>query len=226
MPEAKFTWSYSSLELFMQCPHKYYRLRIKKDVTEPPTDAIRYGLDVHKAAEDFIKDGTPIPEKFSFIEPALTKLRNYKGEHLCEYRMGLTRNLEPCSFYDKKVWWRGIADLIVLQGDTAKLVDYKTGKSSKYADTKQLEVLSLAIFRHFPQIKKVKGGLLFVVANEFVKDEYEADAGDVYWQRWLTNTARLEKAFEVNVWNPRPNFSCKSWCAVKDCVHNGRGSRY
>jgi len=226
MPEAKFTWSYSSLELFMQCPHKYYRLRIKKDVTEPPTDAIRYGLDVHKAAEDFIKDGTPIPEKFSFIEPALTKLRNYKGEHLCEHRMGLTRNLEPCSFYDKKVWWRGIADLIVLQGDTAKLVDYKTGKSSKYADTKQLELLSLAIFRHFPQIKKVKGGLLFVVANEFVKDEYEADAGDVYWQRWLTNTARLEKAFEVNVWNPRPNFSCKSWCAVKDCVHNGRGSRY
>jgi hypothetical protein len=181
-----------------------------------------YGLDVHKAAEDFIGKGTPIPEKYKFIEPSLLKLKAYEGEKLCEYRMGLTKNLEPCKFFDKGVWWRGVADLIILNGDSAKIVDYKTGKSSKHADTKQLEILSLAVFKHFPQVKRVKGGLLFVVANDFVKGDFDAGQTDVYWQRWLTNTAQLEKAFEVNVWNPRPNFTCKNWCPVKDCTHNGR----
>lgn len=222
MPEIKYTWSYSSLDLFNQCPHKYYRLKVKKDVKEPTSEHLIYGLDVHKAAEDYIKEGKPIPEKFSYLEPALNKLRAYKGEHLCEYRMGLTRNLQPCKFFDKQVWWRGIADLIVLQGDSAKIVDYKTGKSAKYADTKQLELLSLAVFKHFPKVRRVKGGLLFVVANEFVKDEYDVTQDKIYWQRWLTNTSRLEKSFETNVWNPRPNFTCGKWCPVKDCLHNGK----
>lgn len=219
---ASYTWSYSSLDLFNQCPHKYYRLKVKKDIKEPISDHLVYGLDVHKAAEDFIGKGTPIPEKYKFIEPALLKLKAYEGEKLCEYRMGLTKNLEPCKFFDKGVWWRGVADLIILNGDSAKIVDYKTGKSAKHADTKQLEILSLAVFKHFPQVKRVKGGLLFVVANDFVKNEYDAEQTDVYWQRWLTNTAQLEKAFEVNVWNPRPNFTCKNWCPVKDCTHNGK----
>jgi len=217
-----YTWSYSSLDLFNQCPHKYYRLKVKKDIKEPLSDHLVYGLDVHKAAEDFIGKGTPIPEKYKFLEPSLLKLKAYEGEKLCEYRMGLTKNLDPCKFFDKNVWWRGVADLIILNGDSAKIVDYKTGKSSKHADTKQLEILSLAVFKHFPQVKRVKGGLLFVVANDFVKGEFDAERTDVYWQRWLTNTAQLEKAFEVNVWNPRPNFTCKKWCPVKDCTHNGR----
>ena len=219
---ASYTWSYSSLDLFNQCPHKYYRLKVKKDIKEPLSDHLVYGLDVHKAAEDFIGKGTPIPEKYKFLEPSLLKLKAYEGEKLCEYRMGLTKNLDPCKFFDKNVWWRGVADLIIINGDSAKIVDYKTGKSSKHADTKQLEILSLAVFKHFPQVKRVKGGLLFVVANDFVKGEFDAERTDVYWQRWLTNTAQLEKAFEVNVWNPRPNFTCKKWCPVKDCTHNGR----
>jgi hypothetical protein len=78
------------------------------------------------------------------------------------------------------------------------------------------------VFKHFPQIKRVKGGLLFVVANEFVKGDFDADQSHIYWQRWLTGTAQLEKAFEVDVWNPRPNFTCRKWCPVKDCTHNGR----
>ncbi len=218
----QYNWSYSSLDLFNQCPHKYYRLKVKKDIKESPNEHLIYGLDVHKAAEEFIRDNKPIPEKFKFIEGPLIKLRNYAGEKLCEHKMGLNRKLEPCGFFDKDVWWRGIADLIILNGNSAKIVDYKTGKSSKHADTKQLELLALAVFRHFPQVKYVKGGLLFVVANAFVKSEYDAEQTDIYWQRWLTNTAQLEKAFEVNVWNPRPNFTCRKWCPVKDCTHNGR----
>jgi len=220
----KYSWSYSSLDLYKQCPHKYYRLRVVKDIVEPPTEHLSYGLEVHKAAEEYIRDGKPIPEKYGFIKEALDKLNAIEGEKLCEYRLGLTKGLEPCEFFAKDVWWRGIADLIILQEDKAYVVDYKTGKSAKYADPKQLELLSLALFKHFPQIKKVKGGLLFVVANEFIKADYEQEKEGVYWTRWIEDTNRLEKSIELNVWNPKLNFSCAKWCAVKDCVHNGKGS--
>jgi len=218
----KYTWSYSSINLFKQCPHKYYRLRIVKDIVEPVAEHLNYGLEVHKAAEDYLGKGTPIPEKYIFIKEHLDKLNLIKGEKLCEYKMGLTSNLEPCGFFDKDVWWRGVADLIIINGDRAYVIDYKTGKSSKYADTKQLELLSCALFKHFPEVKRVKGGLLFVVANDLVKDNFEADNEGVYWTKWLEDTQRLEAAIQNNVWNKKPNFSCRSWCSITDCEHNGK----
>ncbi len=218
----KYTWSYSSINLFKQCPHKYYRLRIVKDIVEPSAEHLNYGLEVHKAAEDYLGKGTPIPEKYIFIKEHLDKLNLIKGKKLCEYRMGLTSNLEPCGFFDKDVWWRGVADLIIINGDRAYVIDYKTGKSAKYADTKQLELLSCALFKHFPEVKKVKGGLLFVVANDLVKENFEVDNEGVYWTKWLEDTQRLEAAIQNNVWNKKPNFSCRSWCSITDCEHNGK----
>ena len=218
----KYTWSYSSINLFKQCPHKYYRLRIVKDIVEPSAEHLNYGLEVHKAAEDYLGKGTPIPEKYIFIKEQLDKLNLIKGEKLCEYRMGLTSNLEPCGFFDMDVWWRGVADLIIINSDRAYVIDYKTGKSAKYADTKQLELLSCALFKHFPEVKKVKGGLLFVVANDLVKENFEVDNEGVYWTKWLEDTQRLEAAIQNNVWNKKPNFSCRSWCSITDCEHNGK----
>ena len=218
----KYTWSYSSINLFKQCPHKYYRLRIIKDIVEPSAEHLNYGLEVHKAAEDYLGKGTPIPEKYIFIKEQLDKLNLIKGEKLCEYKMGLTSNLEPCGFFDKDVWWRGVADLIIINGNRAYVIDYKTGKSAKYADTKQLELLSCALFKHFPEVKKVKGGLLFLVANDLVKDDFEVDNEGVYWTKWLEDTQRLEAAIQNDVWNKKPNFSCRSWCSITDCEHNGK----
>jgi PD-(D/E)XK nuclease superfamily len=218
----KYNWSYSSLSLFKQCPHKYYRLRVVKDVTDPPAEHLNYGLEVHKAAEEYIRDGKPIPQKYAFVKPHLDKLNAIQGEKLCEEKLGLTRNIEPCGFFDKEVWWRGVADLIIINEDKAYIIDYKTGKSAKYADTQQLEILSLAVFKHFPQVKKVKGGLLFVVADDLIKANYEQDNQGVYWSKWLEDTQRLEAAILNDVWNKKPNFSCRAWCAVTDCEHNGR----
>jgi hypothetical protein len=222
MSDMKIKWSYSSLSLFNQCPKKYYHLRVAKDFVEPETEALTYGTKVHEAAEFYIRDGKPIPPEFAYMQEILDMLKNLPGEKLCEYEMGLTKNLEPCGFKDKDVWWRGIADLVIMDGDKAYLVDYKTGKSSKYADTKQLEILSLALFKHFPKLKKIKAGLLFVVAKDIVKANYTRETQEPYWVRWLQDTTQMELAHTNEVWNARPNFSCKNFCAVVSCVHNGK----
>ena len=215
-------WSYSSVDLFKLCPHKYYRLRIKKDVSDPPSDATALGVKVHKMAEDYMRDGTALPDTFKHLEPPLARLRAYEGDKFCEYKMGLTKNLEPCDFKDKHVWWRGIPDLLIINKDQARVVDYKTGKSAKFANTKQLEILSLAVFKHFPEVKKIKAALLFLVSKEFVPVEYEKETAQIRWTSWIDDVSKLEKSIELDVWNPKQNFTCKKYCPVLDCVYNGR----
>jgi len=216
-------WSFSSIKAFDQCPKKYYHLKVAKDYKEPLTDAITYGSEFHKAAELYIKEGVPLPPQFNYAKGALDNLNQLPGEKLCEYEMGLTENLDPCGFRDEQVWWRGIADLIILDREKgeARVLDYKTGKSAKYADTGQLELMALAIFKHFPEVRKVKAGLLFVIAKQFVKDNYNIDAAPTMWQKWLRDHDRMRFAYQTNVWNPRPSGLCKKHCVVVECPHNG-----
>ena len=50
-------WSYSSLKTFEQCPKKYYHLKVAKDVKDKGSSAMFYGNEVHKAAEQYMKEG-------------------------------------------------------------------------------------------------------------------------------------------------------------------------
>ena len=220
---SNYTWSYSSISLFQQCPRKYYRLRIVKDIVEPPQPHLDYGTAVHQAAEDYVCKDMSLDPKYGFMKPILDALKAMPGTKYCEYEMGLTKDFEPCKFRDKNVWFRGIADLLIIDGDSAHIVDYKTGKSSQYADTKQLELLALLTFKHFPEVQHIKAGLVFVVAEDLVKATYIHGIQEETWARWLPEIQRLEKAMETDVWNARPNFTCRKFCPVMDCEHNGKG---
>ena len=112
----------------------------------------------------------PLPGKFSFAQKMLDALKNKKGEKLCELKLGITEDLEPCGFFDSNVWFRGVADLIILDDDLAWVIDYKTGKSAKYADKGQLELMAMSVFKHYPQVKTVRAGLVFVISNDLVKE--------------------------------------------------------
>jgi hypothetical protein len=217
-------WSYSSLKKFKTCPKQYAEVKIFKNFTEPPfTEATLYGTNFHEAAEHYVRDGTPLPEAFNYVKPHLDALRAIPGEKLCEKKMGLTKALEPCAFDDPEVWCRGVADLLIVNREkgVARVVDYKTGRSAKYADTAQLELMALMVFKHFPEIRRVKGGLLFVVANDFKRAEYDVTQERNYWRTWMQDIHRLEQAMKTNVWNPNPSGLCKKHCVVLSCPHNG-----
>ena len=220
--QKSYTWSYSSLSLYKQCPHKFYRLKVVKDIKEPPSPVLSYGLAVHKAAEEHIRDGKPIPEKYAYMQSVLDSLKGLDGTKLCEIELGLTKDLKPCGFSAAGVWWRGVADLVVVQDSRMYLIDYKTSKSARYADDKQLEVLALGLFKRFPMVDKIKGALVFVVSNEIVRKTFDREDEVDLWPKWLADTKRLEQAHITDVWNPKPNFTCAKYCPVVDCLHNGR----
>lgn len=216
-------WSFSKLKAFDTCPKQFYHEKVLKEYPFVQTDAIIYGNEFHKACENYIGDKEPLPEKFMYVKDALDTLNGKRGIKLCEKKLGITADLEPCDFYDKRVWFRGIADLLIIDvtGDVAWVVDYKTGKSAKYADKGQLELMALSVFAHYPDISRVKAGLFFVVAKDLVKETYKNLDKATLWKKWMVNYARMETAFEADVWNPRPSGLCRRHCQVTECPHNG-----
>jgi len=222
------SWSYSSLKTFQQCPRKYYHLKIKKDVVDQGSSATLYGKQLHKAAEDYIKSDAPLPNQFEFVRTVLDSLNKIDGVKHCEHEMGLRYrdgNITPCGFNDEGYWWRGIADLLIVNKEkgVAHLVDYKTGKNSKYADTQQLDVLAVATFFHFPQVHTIKSALLFVVSNEFIQKKHTSDMIEDYLAPQQQHLARLEAAIQNDTWNPVASGLCR-FCPVTSCEHNTKGN--
>ena len=148
------------------------------------------------------------------------------SQRLCSTALLSIPPLKNTSKIADDVWWRGIADLVIIdeEEDLAWVIDYKTGKSARYADKGQLELMALAVFKFFPNIKTVRGGLLFVVSNELIKGNYVSlDQGHL-WEKWLGGYTKLETAFKNDVWNPNPSGLCRAHCLVLECEHNGRRS--
>lgn len=214
-------WSYSSIKTFDQCPKKYFHLKVIKDVKDIPGEAADYGTAVHEAAELFIKDGTPIPEKFAYMRPIMEPLAAKKGTKHTELRLGVRKTdtgYESTTFFAKDVWWRGIVDLLIVNGKTAYMIDYKTGKSAKYADMKQLDLMAGAIFVHYPEVQKIKSALAFVVSNEFPKKVHVREKLDQYFNVFNDQLDQLESAIDNGIWNAKTSPLC-GWCPVKSCEH-------
>jgi hypothetical protein len=211
-------WSYSSIKTFDQCAKKYFHLKVVKDVKDEPGEAADYGTAVHEAAELFVTNGTPIPEKFAFMRPIVEPLAKKKGTKYAEIKVGVTKELEPCGFFAKDVWYRGIADLLIIDGTKAWLVDYKTGKNAKYADMKQLDLLAGAIFIHYPEVEVINSALLYVVSQEMPRKIHHRQHLLTYMGVFDTQLDRLEAAKENGVWNANPSGLC-GWCPVETCEH-------
>ena len=216
-------WSYSALKTFQSCPKKYYHLKVLKDYRDTPSEQSIYGTEAHKAAELYIANGEDIPARFEFMRKHLDTLKNLEGTKYCELKCGLTKDLEPCDFFAKDVWLRAVIDLLIINEatSTARIVDYKFGKS-KNADLSQLQLMALVVFKMFPNIKKVKAGLLFCPEDKMIPTQYKVDEASDMWMQWLPEVARLEATYKHNVWNATPTGLCKAWCPVLSCPHNGR----
>ena len=217
---ANYTWSYSALSEFTKCPKKYYEIRVAQNFVVIPSDKMIYGTEVHKALEEYVKDGKELALNYLRFKGAVDELIAIPGDKYPEYEMALFKDKTPCAFDDPTRWVRGIVDLLIVDGDYAFIVDYKTG-SNRYPDPKQLRLMSLMTFAHFPQVNKIKAGLLFVMHNTFITEEYKREDIEKSWGKFEGPLSRLDKAFETNVWPCNPTPLC-GYCPVKTCdYHRG-----
>jgi len=68
-------WSFSGLKDFVNCPKQYHEVKVLQNFTKKVTEQMLYGTEVHKALEDYVRDGTPLAKNYErFHERQTTSL--------------------------------------------------------------------------------------------------------------------------------------------------------
>lgn len=97
---------------------------------------------------------------------------------------------------------------------------HNTGKSARFADTSQLELMAAMTMIHYPEVQTVHGMLCFVVANSVVKASYTREDLPTILSKWAGQADDVAQALAANVWNPTPSGLCR-FCPVSPdvCEH-------
>jgi hypothetical protein len=205
-------WTYSQLDSFESCPRKFYHAKVKRDFPEPPSVHTVWGNRVHEAFEVAIKDGTELPDDMKQWQGLATKLQNLPGSKLTEHKYAIDRDFKPTGWSD--AWSRGIADLVVLSGEKAAVLDFKTGKRKP---TEQLDLYANYVFHHHPEVNKVTTGFVWLRDKRIDWKPVDRSSISGTWQSLLPRVVKLESAYDRDSWPARPSGLCKGWCPVTSC---------
>ncbi len=211
--------SHSGLSKFETCPRQYYLTKVAKTVVEPATVHTDWGNVVHKALEDRIMHGTPLPEGMEQYEPIVLKLLGKRATVVAEQKLALTRNMEETDWDDPNAWVRVILDVVVGGGTSVYLADWKTGKV-KY-DHDQLDMGSLIYMAAHPKVQKVKSSYIWLKFGKVTTNEMRREDTPKAWEKLIGRIAKLEEAYETDVWLPKTSGLCRGWCPAgrANCPH-------
>jgi PD-(D/E)XK nuclease superfamily len=217
--------SHSSLDMHKKCPQQYHQVRIlKRFPYEPGPEAIR-GDKIHKALEEYGRDATPMPPEYAqFAKVVDDYVTPLAGTKYFEHQFDFTADGMPISNMD----WNnkaltGKADVLVVDGRKALVLDWKTGKAG-YPNTKQLERMAVFTMWKFIGVDTVVGVLAFIEHDGEPTTKGEPVVTKTYTRSQLPGLVATLKA-EMNAvqydlqkgyWEMRPSPLCP-WCPAKDC---------
>lgn len=211
--------SFSRSQIFEQCELRFERQYVIADVTDPGSDASRYGNRVHESFEGYLKSDTPLPPEQRVFLPLLDKVKKAPGDKHYEYHMAVRRDKTPCAWDDPDCWFRGIADFAVVNGILGTVGDWKTGKPKN--DSLQLMLMACLMFEHFPELISVSTAYIWLyhptaAAPAVVHNRWSlAD----YWAVFEEKAALIDAAVTAGVYRPKPSGLC-GWCPAYDtCTH-------
>jgi hypothetical protein len=220
--------SFTALDKFKNCPKAFYEIRVLKNFKDEQGEAALWGDQVHKQIEAFITHCVPMPETMGPIKDRvysalmhIGRLTEPEATIHAELKLALNTKVGPCDWFDKKVWARGIVDLIKIKGNEAWVVDWKTGKIKP--DSRQLKLFALMTFYHFGHVSKVHTIFEWLAHGGRTEEVYTSDQIPALWDEFMPDLIQYKDAFKNDEWPARKSGLCKEWCAVMSCKFNGRG---
>jgi len=213
--------SYSRLSTFENCPQQFDYLYVTKNVQVVESEAMAYGTRVHEALEMYAKsrDEKYLTRETRKWKSLIDRLLEKKGTHLYEYQMAVTPELEPCDWMAKDVWLRGIADVLVVDGDTAYCLDWKTGKVRD--NPTQLQLFACMVFLHFPEVRTVKTAFVWLKFDQVTDMIYKRSMFDPMWRNLMQRFDYAQETIDLGVFEAKPSGLCR-WCAARDICPYGR----
>lgn len=212
----RLSHSYSSIKQFENCPYRYFRQRIIKDVKDEGGEASRYGERIHTFLEQRLK-GADLPTEIKNYEPLCQSVEALAtgGELHIEKELVLTEELKPTGWWDADAWLRSKLDILVLKGGDAVVMDWKTGKRNP--DFFQMQMFAAQTFKHFPEVQRVKTSLVWLKDMKMDTEVYLREDMSGIWSDVLSRIRRIHDALESDNWPCRPSGLCR-FCPVRhDC---------
>lgn len=200
-------WSLSKAQTALTCPFRFDLKYVNKIKGKTPLkdSARKIGVAAHAALETVLggKDlkeamiKAAVDENLTSIETEdlrslghniknfIERLETFKekknvNEQHVEKKFGLTRDMQPTSFFGKNVFFRGVWDLcLISEDDSSKkhlvVIDHKSGRTkdlSYYTD--QLKLYSLAGIHLFSDIAGVQSAIHFIPDENIVWSTYNS----------------------------------------------------
>jgi hypothetical protein len=214
----KLAHSFSALTMYENCPQRYYRQRIKKDVKDLGSKASEEGQRIHKMLELRLTDGRELPEELQSVELLCSKIESAPGELLIEEELTLNDALKPVGWFDKDAWFRVKVDVLLINGSTAVVLDWKNGK--RKVDYFQMESTAANIFMHYPEVETVKTSLIWLktMATDpeiYTKKEHFHSS----WESIYERVSLIEKSLEKDEWPAKPSGLCSYCPAQTSCKY-------
>lgn len=169
---------------------------------------------VHKALEDRVKSGKPLPNSLKQHEPLCQKFVNSRGVVTTEQRLALNADLEVTEYFARDVWLRGVFDVTVQRGNEIYIFDYKTGK--RKPDSEQLKLFAAVAFAAL-KVDRVHTSFLWLKSKEVDKQSFDADEEPLIWQEFEPRVSQMEESYRNGQFPARPSGLCRGWCPVKTC---------
>lgn len=212
----RLSHSYSSIKLFENCPLRYYRQRITKDVVDEGGEASKYGERIHAFLENRLK-GSGLNAEIAQYEPLCLSVEKLarQGELYIEKELVLTDNLTATGWWDADAWLRSKLDVLVIVGDEAVVMDWKTGKRN--ADQFQMQMFAAQVFKHYPDVQRVKTSLVWLKTMEMDTNTYERSSMNAIWAEIMKRIQRIHSSLEHDNWPAKPSGLCRYCPCRHDC---------
>ena len=216
--------SWSRINDFRQCPHKFFLKYIEKAPNfmmkdEDKSPHLVRGNNVHKQLEVYVvkklknEPVTPtMPEVINTIPLIDRIMANYNVRP--ESQIAVNDKFEEVSWYSKDAWFRVIYDLIGF-GQDLLLGDYKTGKLTDYSgsvnELGQLHMSAVIGMALFPEFEVCNPLYIYVDHKQVIpcvlnrKETFELMKKNLIEEHGKINA---EKDF-----NPKKNQFC-GWCSA------------
>lgn len=216
-----FSFSYSKLKNFETCAFRYLQIDVLKAIKEEEGEALHYGNTVHAVLAKRLADKEPLPKHFAHLEKWAVRIEgDGEGKLLVEQKLAITKEFEPCEWFAKDAWYRGIADAIKIRGRVALAVDHKTGKVIE--DGSQLALMAACVFAHHPEVEKIRTEFLWIKEDATTRADFDRNNMVEVWKGILPRVSTLQHAHEANVFPKKPGGLCRKWCPVSGCEHHGK----
>lgn len=214
-----FAWSYSKIKNFRACPKKHFHVDVAKDFKEDESEILTWGNEVHGALARRLDKKTPLPASMSQYEKLALGVEKIPGKMYVEQKYGLKDDYTGCGYFESGVWYRGVADVAVINGVRGMAIDWKLGKIIE--DSMQLALMAGCLFGHFPQLEQVDTVFFWLKDDAKTRQVFtRADMVGI-WASILPEVATLKAAYETMTFPPKQGGLCRKWCPVRSCPYNG-----